>query len=68
MGADDTISSAAGNLSGKAKELAGKVTDDEGLERQGRLEQAKSSAKDAVEDVKEAAKKTADTVKDAFKN
>ncbi|WP_454300177.1 CsbD family protein [Salana multivorans] len=42
------------------------ATDDESLEREGHLDQAKGAAKDAAEDVKDAARKAADHVKDAM--
>ena len=39
---------------GKTKEAAGKVTDDERLEAEGKMDQAKAGMKNAVEDVKDA--------------
>ena len=53
-------------LKGKAKEGAGKVTDDESLEAEGRKDQTKGSAKEAVGNVKEAAEKAKQGMKDAF--
>ena len=44
------------DLAGKAKEAAGKVGDDEKLEREGRAEQAKSDLQKAAENVKDAVK------------
>lgn len=41
-------------MRGKAKETAGKVTDDERLEQQGKEDQAKGSVKDAANKVKDA--------------
>ena len=40
-------------LKGKVKEAAGAVTDDEKLEREGKLDQAKGSMKKAGENLKE---------------
>jgi len=42
------------NLKGKGKEAAGKVTGDKDLEREGKLDQAKDKATDAVRNVKDA--------------
>jgi uncharacterized protein YjbJ (UPF0337 family) len=44
------------NVTGKAKEAEGKVTGDSSREAEGKLEQAKGKAKDAIDDVKDAAK------------
>ena len=44
---------------GRAKEAAGAVTDDKDLKREGKVDQAKSSVKDAVD-------KAADTAKSRF--
>ena len=63
MGLDDKISNKTEDLKGKAKEGAGKATDDEQLEGEGKGDQASSSIKDGVEHVKDAGK----DVKDAFK-
>jgi uncharacterized protein YjbJ (UPF0337 family) len=62
MGLDDKISNQAEDLKGKAKEGAGKATDDEQLEGEGKGDQASASLKDGVEKVKDAGK----DVKDAF--
>jgi uncharacterized protein YjbJ (UPF0337 family) len=40
----------------RAKETAGAVTDDKGLKREGKADQAKSSVKDAVDRAAETAK------------
>jgi uncharacterized protein YjbJ (UPF0337 family) len=56
MGLDDKIENAKEDLQGKAKEAVGKATDDDGLERQGKTDQAKSDLKDAGEKVKDAFK------------
>lgn len=44
------------DLAGKAKEAAGKVGDDEKLEREGRVEQSKADLQQAAEKVKDAVK------------
>lgn len=60
MGMGDKISNKAEELKGKAKEAAGKLTDDEELEAEGKVDQGKSNLKQAGEKVK-------DAVKDTFK-
>ena len=45
------------DVTGKAKEAEGKLTDDKSREAEGKLDQAKGKAKDALEDAKDAAKK-----------
>ncbi len=57
MGIGDKIENAADKVSGKAKEAAGKATDNNRLEAEGKGDQSKS-------DIKQAGEK----VKDAFKN
>jgi uncharacterized protein YjbJ (UPF0337 family) len=54
MGTDDRIQNTAEDIGGKAKEAAGKATDNERLEAEGHLDQAKASAKQTGEDVKDA--------------
>ena len=56
MGLDDKISNAAENAGGKAKEAAGKATDDESLEAEGKGDQTKADLKNAGEKVKDAFK------------
>ncbi|MGN6299990.1 MAG: CsbD family protein [Angustibacter sp.] len=57
MGADDKLENTGEDLKGKAKEAAGKLTDDERLEAEGKGDQSKADLKNAGE-----------TVKDAFKH
>ncbi|MEO5653071.1 MAG: CsbD family protein [Marmoricola sp.] len=57
MGLDDKIENKFEDASGKVKEATGKATDDHSLEAEGKTDQKKSSAKDAVENVKDAFKK-----------
>jgi uncharacterized protein YjbJ (UPF0337 family) len=56
MGADDKIKNAAEDLGGKAKEAAGKATDDKSLEAEGKGDQAKADLKNAGEKIKDAFK------------
>jgi uncharacterized protein YjbJ (UPF0337 family) len=56
MGLDDKISNAAEKVTGKAKEAAGRASDDERLEAEGRGDQSKADLKDAGEKVKDAFK------------
>jgi uncharacterized protein YjbJ (UPF0337 family) len=56
MGVDDRMKNAAEDLGGKAKEATGKITDDERLETEGKVDQAKADLKNAAEDVKDAFK------------
>lgn len=53
MGIGDKIENAAENAGGKAKEAAGKATDNEKLEREGQTDQLKADAKKVGEDVKD---------------
>ena len=56
MGADDKASNKIDDLGGKAKEGFGKVTGDKSTENEGKVDQAKSSLKDAGEKIKDAFK------------
>ena len=53
MGLDDKISNAAEEAKGKVKETAGKATDDERLEAEGKGDQASANIKQAGENVKD---------------
>jgi uncharacterized protein YjbJ (UPF0337 family) len=53
MGLDDKARNKVEDLQGKAKEAAGRASDDEELEAQGRADQMKSDAKQAGEKVKD---------------
>ncbi|WP_100811597.1 CsbD family protein [Microbacterium sp. BR1] len=57
MGIGDKIKHGAEDLTGKAKEAAGKATDNEKLEAEGKADQTKADVK-----------KAGDNVKDAFNN
>jgi uncharacterized protein YjbJ (UPF0337 family) len=57
MGLDDKARNKAEELRGNAKEAAGRATDDEELEAQGRGDQAKADLKQAGEKMKDAFRK-----------
>ena len=54
LGVDDRIENTAEDLTGKTTEAAGKVTDNERLEAEGKMDQAKADMKNTAEDVKDA--------------
>ena len=54
MGVGDRMENTGEDLKGKAKEAVGDVTDNERLEREGKMDQAKADLKNAGEDVKDA--------------
>jgi uncharacterized protein YjbJ (UPF0337 family) len=54
MGFDDKIDNASEDVAGKVKEAAGKVTDDERLEAEGKMDQTKADLKQAAEKAKDA--------------
>ena len=56
MGAHDKVSNKIDDVAGKAKEGLGKATGDDKTRTEGKLDQAKSSLKDAGEKVKDAFK------------
>jgi len=56
MGTGDKASNKIDDVGGKAKEALGKVTGDRGTENEGKVDQAKSSLKDAGEKIKDAFK------------
>ena len=66
MSAADHVKNAAEKMSGKVKEGAGKVTDNEELENEGRMDQAKADLKEAGEHLKDDAKNVGDHIKDAM--
>lgn len=57
MGAHEKVTNKIDDIGGKAKEAFGKATGDDSTQAEGKLDQAKSSVKDAVENVKDAFKK-----------
>ena len=56
MGMDDKLRNMAQDVEGKIKEATGKVTDDERLEAEGKVDQSSSDLKQAGEKVKDAFK------------
>ncbi|MBD3757886.1 MAG: CsbD family protein [Microbacterium sp.] len=56
MGFDDKVKNAAQDLGGKAKEAAGKVTDNERLQAEGQADQVEANVNKAGENVKDAFK------------
>jgi uncharacterized protein YjbJ (UPF0337 family) len=62
----DRAKAALDDAKGKVKETAGRVTDDEDLEREGRRDQVKSDAKRAASHVKDAAENVKEGARDAF--
>ncbi|WP_103662910.1 CsbD family protein [Microbacterium sp. CJ77] len=54
MGIGDKIKHGAEDLTGKAKEAAGKATDNERLEAEGKADQTKADVKKAGDNVKDA--------------
>jgi uncharacterized protein YjbJ (UPF0337 family) len=54
MGADDKARNLGQDAAGKAKEAAGKLTDDERLEAEGKADQFSADIKQAGEKVKDA--------------
>jgi uncharacterized protein YjbJ (UPF0337 family) len=54
MGFDDKIDNKTEELGGKVKEGAGKATDDQSLEAEGKADQSSSNLKQAGEKVKDA--------------
>lgn len=56
MSDQDKVDGRVDGLRGKAKEGVGKLTGDEGLERQGKADQVKGDLKQAAEKVKDAFK------------
>ena len=60
MSTEDKFDAKADELKGKVKETAGRATDDEELEAEGRGDQVRGNLEQAAEKIK-------DAVKDAFK-
>lgn len=56
MGIGDKIKHVAEDVKGKVEEVAGKVTGDEKLEAEGKVDQSKADLKKAGENVKDAVK------------
>jgi uncharacterized protein YjbJ (UPF0337 family) len=63
MSAIDKVKNKLQDMKGKGKESAGKATGDRDMEREGRVDQLKSSAKDVGEKIKDAAGNVRDQAK-----
>ncbi|MFD8544889.1 CsbD family protein [Streptomyces sp. NPDC059649] len=50
-------------IKGKAKQATGKITGDDRLKAEGRMDEAKGKAKDAMEDTRETARGAKESVK-----
>jgi uncharacterized protein YjbJ (UPF0337 family) len=57
MGAHEKLTNRIDDIAGRAKEAVGRATGDDDTRVEGKLDQAKSSLKDAGEKVKDAFKK-----------
>ncbi|GAB6857500.1 CsbD family protein [Microbacterium xylanilyticum] len=66
MSAADHVKNTGEKIAGKAKEAAGKVTDNEKLENEGRLDQTKADLKESGEHLKEGLENAGDRAKDAL--
>ena len=60
MGIEDKAKNAAQHVAGKVKEGVGRLTDNERLEAEGKVDQAKAAVKKDVEEAKDAVKDAAD--------
>ncbi|MBD2520499.1 CsbD family protein [Nostoc sp. FACHB-973] len=60
MSLEDKIKATAKNIEGKAKEIAGQVTDNPELEAEGKLKQAEANVSHSVENAKDEVKKLID--------
>lgn len=60
------MSGAMDKITGRAKQAAGDLTDDDELEREGEADEAAGKMKDAVDDVKDGVDDAIDDVKDRF--
>ncbi len=60
------MSGAKDKMTGRAKQAAGDLTDDEELEREGEQDEAAGKVKDKVDDAKDAVNDAVDKAKDRF--
>lgn len=67
MDFDDKLKNKTDQASGKTKETVGKLTDNERLEAEGRVQHDKAKVAEDVDRLKEKAKDVVDDVKDSFK-
>ena len=66
MSTDDKLNNTVEDVKGKGKEAAGKLTGDDRLEREGKVDQSKSALKDAGEHAKDAIDDAKSSAKDAL--
>jgi uncharacterized protein YjbJ (UPF0337 family) len=64
MGADDRIENKTQDLTGRAKEAAGDLTNNDSLKSEGSADQGKAKAKDKIDDVADKAGDLKDKAKD----
>ncbi|KRL99427.1 CsbD family protein [Liquorilactobacillus satsumensis] len=64
MSSEDKFENAKDKVTGKAKEVGGKVTGDKELESEGKVQSTLGKAKDTFDDAKDAAKGAAKSLKD----
>lgn len=67
MDLDDKVKNKVDQASGKAKEAVGKLTDDEKMEAEGRLQHAKAVLAEDADKLKKSVENAAEHIKDAFK-
>lgn len=67
MGLGDKLDNAGQDGAGRAKEAAGALTGNDDLKREGKLDQAAASVKDAVEDAKDKLGDAVDGLRDKLK-
>lgn len=67
MGLDNNVKNKVDQASGKVKEAVGKLTDDEELEAEGRLQHDKATLAEDAEKLKTTVKDAVKHVKDVFK-
>lgn len=67
MDLEDKLKNQADKASGKVKETVGKLTDNEQLEGEGRLQHDKATLAQDAEKLKKSVKDAAEHIKDAFK-
>lgn len=64
MSTDDRVDAKKDDVKGKTKEGAGKLTNDEQMENEGKFDQVKSDVKEGVADAKDKAKEGIGKLKD----
>lgn len=67
MGIADKLGNAGQDGAGRAKEAAGALTGNDDLKREGKLDQAAASVKDAIEDAKDGIGDAVDNLRDKLR-